>query len=295
MQRAQACFLMCPPNHFAVTYAINPWMNPADWSKDARALTATAHREWEHLSSSLIDLGAKVELVTPQPGMPDMVFTANSAVVLDRKALLACFLHPERQREQPRFAKTFRALQARGVIDSVVALPVGVVLEGAGDCVWDTMRKVFWMGYGQRSDAAASDVVADVFGVETVALELVDPRFYHLDTALCALPGGNVMYLPDAFAPASLELIKARVAPAQRIEVTTEDACRLAANAVAIDDNVLLSVCSDRLRGELEQRGYRVIETSLTSFRRSGGAAFCLTLRLDGCRTLAVADDMVAA
>src|SRR5271166_2444788 len=97
----ETCFLMCPPKHFEVTYAINPWMDPAGWSEDAGALTATAHREWEMLRRALRDLGARVELASPRPGMPDMVFTANSAVVLDRTALLARFRHPERQLEQP--------------------------------------------------------------------------------------------------------------------------------------------------------------------------------------------------
>ena len=105
---AEASFLMCPPEHFAVTYAINPWMDPAAWSKNAGTLTATAHREWEQLRRALLDLGATVEQASPMSGMPDMVFTANAAVVLDRKALLARFRHPERQREQPRFAKEFQ-------------------------------------------------------------------------------------------------------------------------------------------------------------------------------------------
>ena len=292
-----ACFLMCPPKHFAVTYTINPWMDPAGWSKNARALTAAARREWERLQGTLIDLGASVESAAPSPGMPDMVFTANSAVVLDRKALLAHFRHAERQLEQPQFAREFRALQARGVIDGVDTLPAGMVLEGAGDCVWDRTRDLFWMGYGQRSDQAAREVVAELFGVETVSLELVDPRFYHLDTALSPLPRGEVMYLPAAFSRAGQDLIAARVEPSQRIAVAIEDAAQLAANAVAIEDTLVMAACSERLRGMLNERGYGVVETPLASFLRSGGAAFCLTLRLDQrpAKALAKAGAMVAA
>jgi N-dimethylarginine dimethylaminohydrolase len=295
--KIETCFLMCPPKHFAVTYTINPWMDPAGWSKNARALTAAAQREWERLRGALIDLGASIELAAPLPGMPDMVFTANSAVVLDRRALLAHFRHAERQLEQPQFAREFRALQARGVIDRVDTLPAGLVLEGAGDCVWDRARDLFWMGHGQRSDEAGREAVADLFGVETVALELVDPRFYHLDTALSPLPRGEVMYLPAAFSRASQGAIAARVEPSQRIEVAIDDACRLAANAVAINDTLLMAGCSERLRGALNERGYRVIKTPLASFLRSGGGAFCLTLRLDlrSAKALAKADAMVAA
>ena len=129
MRSAKPCFLMCAPAHFAVTYAINPWMDPSEWAQNAHALAANSRREWEHLHQGLLACGASVELVAPRPGMPDMVFTANSAVVLDGKALLARFRHPERQVEQPAFADAFHALQARGVIDAVLELPPGLVLD----------------------------------------------------------------------------------------------------------------------------------------------------------------------
>ncbi len=273
--------LMCRPKHFAVTYAINPWMDPAGWAADGRTLAAAARQEWERLNHALLRLGATIELVPPMPNLPDLVFTANAAVVMDRKALLARFRHAERRREQPYFERAFRELKARGHIDSIVHLPDGLVLEGAGDCVWDRTRGLFWMGYGPRSALAARDTVEETFGLETVALELADPRFYHMDTALGALSRGEVMYFPGAFTGAGLGEIRARVAPNLRIELDEEDASRLAANAVCLGDAVVLSACSPGLRRRLEVRGYRVVSTPLGSFLRSGGSAFCLTLRLD--------------
>ena len=160
-------------------------------------------------------------------------------------------------------------------------MPDGLVLEGAGDCVWDDARNLFWMGYGRRSDVHARDAVEATFGVEVIPLELVDPRFYHLDTALSALPRGELMYFPGAFTAAARAAILKRVDPADRIELTAEDACRLSANAVLLDDTIVLPGCGRRLRAELEQRGYCVRETPLGAFLHSGGAAFCLTLRLD--------------
>jgi len=229
--------------------------------------------------------------------MPDMVFTANAAVVLDGKALLARFRHPQRQLEQLAFANAFRALQTRGIIDVVHELPAGLMLEGAGDCIWDRSRSLFWMGYGQRSDLAARGKVAEVFGVEVMPIELATPRFYHLDTAMCVLSRGEVIYFPSAFSQGSRDAFEARVAPHARIAVSADDACQLAANAVCIDDTLLLSRCTDRLRAQLEEHGYRVVATPLSSFLRSGGAAFCLTLRLD-CRSGDVdtrVDDAAAA
>jgi arginine dihydrolase len=277
----KARFLMCSPEHFGVTYAINPWMDPKSWACDDRALTAASHREWTTLRNRLLELGATIELVPAAPGLPDLVFTANAAVVLDRKALLARFRHPERQQEENHFESAFQLLQQRGLIEAVRRLPESLVLEGAGDCVWDQSRSLFWLGYGPRSDAAACDVIEDVFDAEVIALELADSRFYHMDTALCPLPRGEVMFVPDAFTREGKAAIHERVESLQRIEVGIDDACQLAANAVCLGDVLVMSNCSDRLRSELTQRGYRVVTTPLHSFLRSGGAAFCLTLRLD--------------
>ncbi len=278
---AAAHFLMCPPDHFAVDYSINPWMDPKSWQRNGRALAAVSAKEWGNLHRAMRELGAEIELVPAAAGLPDLVFTANAAVVLDRKALLAHFRHRERQGEEPHFEAAFRSLKDRGLIDGIAKMPDGIVLEGAGDCVWDPVRKMFWMGYGQRSDKAAREVVAREFGVEVAALELADQRFYHMDTALRPLPGGEVVYYPNAFTAAGRAEIRRRVDADKRIELRFEDAQRFAANCVSIGDAVVLSRCSSRLRATLTGRGYRVIETPLDSFLRSGGSAFCLTLRLD--------------
>jgi len=278
---AKPQFLMCPPEHFGVNYAINPWMDPESWARQHRTLVPASKREWTALHRTLLDLGAVVEVAHAAPGIPDLVFTANSAVVLDGNALLARFRHAERQQEEPYCEAAFRSLQARGLVDAVHKLPDGVVLEGAGDCVWDQTRNHFWIGYGPRSDAAARSIVEAFYGVDTVALELADPRFYHLDTALCPLSRGELVYVPSAFAGQGRAAIWDRVAPQQRIEIGLDDACRLAANAVCIGETLVMSACSELLRKQLEERGYHVVVTPLRSFRRSGGAAFCLTLRLD--------------
>jgi N-dimethylarginine dimethylaminohydrolase len=274
-------FLMCRPEHYGVHYAINPWMDPHGWSRDDRSLMTAAHREWSALHRTLRQLGAAIELVPPLDGQPDLVFTANGAVVLDRTALLARFRHDERRGEQAPFEAAFRLLQTRGLIDSVKTLPNGIVLEGAGDCVFDEARRCFWLGHGPRSDIAARGIVAETFGVDVVALELADPRFYHMDTALSALPRGEVMYFPGAFTAGGRAVIQDRVSPDQRIEITEKDACRLAANAVCLDDILVMGGCSARLHDVLAERGYRLAVTPLKAYLRSGGSAFCLTLRLD--------------
>jgi N-dimethylarginine dimethylaminohydrolase len=274
-------FLMCPPQHFAVTYSINPWMDPKAWQAGGDALHASAAPHWSALQAALSASGAAIETIAAEPGLPDLVFTANAAVVLDRKVLLARFRHPERQSEQPVFAAAFRALAARGFIDEAIEMPHGVSLEGAGDCLWDRKRALFWMGTGFRSDAAAARVVGETFGVPCVPLTLADPRFYHLDTAMCALPDGGVIYYPQAFTDAARALIHGRVAPEDRVALGAADAAHFAANAVCVGRTIVLSSASDELKRALQARGYTVMETPLTAFQRSGGSACCLTLRLD--------------
>ena len=203
------------------------------------------------LFSALRAGGASVELVEPQDGMPDLVFTANSAVVLDGRALVARFRHPQRQVEEPVFAEAFHGLRARGLIDDVVMLPPGVTLEGAGDCLWDVHRRLFWMGCGFRSGVEAREIVSVQFGVPCVALALADPTFYHLDTCFSPLPCGAVMYYPAAFTTEGLALIHARTAPEQRIALSRDDAACFAANAVTFGRTILLSSCSQTLRAGL--------------------------------------------
>jgi N-dimethylarginine dimethylaminohydrolase len=274
-------YLMCRPQHFAVTYSINPWMDPKAWADSGDALHATAVRQWAGLHRALTKSGANIELVEPAPGLPDLVFTANAAVVLDGKALLARFRHPERQGEQPVYANAFRMLQARGLIDDIVEMPENIALEGAGDCLWDARRGLFWTGYGFRSDRTASVIVEKTFGAGCVPLELADPHHYHLDTALSPLPCGGVIYHPGAFTPEARDIIEWLVAPCDRIALDPADAARFAANSVSFGQTLVLSSCSEALHRRLAERGYTVVKTPLASFLRSGGSACCLTLRLD--------------
>ena len=274
-------FLMVDPRHYEVAYAINPWMSPAAWSADGAALQGAAWMASAKLANALRHAGARVETMEGAPGAPDLVFPANAAVVLDRRAILARFFHPERQVEEPLFRAAFDALRERGLLDEVATLPQGCVHEGAGDFLYDASRDLFWAGHGQRSNRAGTDAVAAFFGRETVRLELTTPKFYHLDTCFCPLPGGEILYYPPAFTPEALRAIEARVEPAQRLIADDEDAVRFCVNAVAFGREIVMARAADRLRARLAERGYRLHEVDLAPFILSGGGAYCMTLRLD--------------
>jgi ornithine aminotransferase len=272
--------LMSPPDFFEVAYSINPWMNPEQWSLDAKRLTRDAMSGWDTLRATYEALGARVLVKPAAKGWPDLVFTANCAVVLDGKAILARYLKSERAGEELHGQRMFEQLRARGEIDAIYRTPEGVYFEGAGDAIYDPQRRVMWMGYGQRSSRCAHHTVEQVLGIPTLSLELVDAHYYHLDTAFCLLSGGEILYHPAAFTDEGREQIRA-LAGDQLIEAPLEDAANLGVNSVCIGRDVVLCYCSAALRERLQERGYRPHVVPLGSFNRSGGAAYCLTLKLN--------------
>ena len=271
-------FLMTDPSCFDVSYQINPWMKPTAWRSEDRAAALLAS---SRLRAALQTAGARVETIGAVRGLPDLVFPANAAVVLDGKVLLARFRHPERQGEEAVFRSVFARLKARGLADELVDLPDGVLQEGAGDAIWDADRGHFWAGYGPRSTKSSVAAIRRTFGREVVGLELASDRFYHLDTCFCPLAGGAVLYYPDAFTPGAEALIREHVPAAQRIEAGADEAAAFCVNAVNLDAEVIMARAPASLKAKLAAHGYRLTEIDLDPFILSGGAAYCMTLRLD--------------
>jgi N-dimethylarginine dimethylaminohydrolase len=286
-------FLMTDAGHFDVSYQINPWMDPTAWRADPAARRAAATKASAQLRAALEASGAKVETVGAVAGLPDLVFPANAAVVLDGKVLLARFRHPERQGEEAVFRAAFEALKARGLVEEIHELPDGVLQEGAGDAIWDHARGFFWVGYGQRSTRDSIAVIEQVFGQKTVALELATDRFYHLDTCFCPLAGGKLLYYPPAFTDAALAAIHAHVRPEDRIVASDAEAAAFCVNAVAIGHHVVMAEPPRSLRDRLAAHGFSVTGVDLAPFILSGGGAYCMTLRLD--RSSAAAEALCAA
>lgn len=273
--------LTVDPGHFEVTYSINPWMDPGRWAEDGPRLHAQAQAAAAALVAALERAGCRVETAAGTAGLPDMVFPANAAVVLDRRALLARFRHPQRQGEEAEFARIFADLQARGLIDEVATLPEGVFQEGAGDCIWDAGRGHFWAGFGPRSSESSIDCLSRHFGQPVVALGLASERCYHLDVCFLPLSGGEILYLPEALTPAARAELRRRVPAHLLIEATETDLRHFNINAVNVDRTVVMSTATPALRRVLGARGYQLDEVDLAPFMMSGGGAYCMTLRLD--------------
>jgi arginine dihydrolase len=266
----QATFLMCPPKLYDVNYVINPWME-GNVHRSSRELAAA---QWEQLHQALAKI-ADVLLVEPQPGSPDMVFTANAGLVRQGIVALSSFHHAERQGEEPHFRKWFS--------DSGFAvreIPRSTPFEGEGDALFEADGSRLWAGHGLRTRESSHRHLLETWDTEVISLRLIDPRFYHLDTCFCPLSNGDLMYFAPAFDAPSRALIETHYTRSKRIAVDEADALRFACNAVNVGRTILLNEISDRLCAELQVRGFRVIQVKLTEFLKAGGAAKCLVLRL---------------
>jgi lysine-ketoglutarate reductase/saccharopine dehydrogenase-like protein (TIGR00300 family) len=268
-------YLMCPPEFYQVDYVINPWME----GNVDRASATLAAEQWRGLHE-ILAREATVELITPRPGLPDMVFTANSGLVLGQDVILGRFLHRERRDEEPHFRNWFQQHGFR-----VHELPKDLPFEGAGDALFDPVRTLLWAGYGFRTELDAHTTLATLLGIEVVSLRLIDKRFYHLDTCFCPLERGYVLYYPPAFDSRSNNQIERRVPANRRVILEEADAIHFAANGVNIGDAVVLHRAGEALKLRLAAAGFRVFESPLTEFIKAGGAAKCLTLRLSEQRT----------
>jgi N-dimethylarginine dimethylaminohydrolase len=259
-------YLMCPPEHFAVTYAINPWMRP-----DTPVDPALAMRQWETLRQTYESLGHTVQIIDPVPGLPDMVFAANGATVIDSTVLGVRFRYPERAAEADAYLAWFRSHGYTAVHEAKL------VNEGEGDILVAGDGTIL-AGYGFRSDVGAAEELAAVFGRRVVSLRLVDDRYYHLDTALCVLDATTAMYYPAAFDDAGRAVL-ASVFP-ELIEAKDEDAEVLGLNAVSDGRRVVLAAAAAGLARSLTARGFEVVPVDMSELLKAGGGAKCCTLEL---------------
>jgi N-dimethylarginine dimethylaminohydrolase len=260
--------LMCPPVHFQIAYAINPWMQ-LGCALDA----ALAMAQWEGVRDAYRALGHRVDLLEPVAGLPDQVFAANGAVVVGGRGYGAKFRHPERTGEEQPFADTLLRL---GVRDLTRPRHVN---EGEGDFLY-LDDDLLLAGHGFRTTVAAHQEAAAALGVEVLSLELVDPRFYHLDVALMTLDDDAVAVYAPAFTPAGLAALRARVATV--VEVEEADALVLGLNGVSDGLHVVLEQEATGFAAQLRALGFVPVGVPTSELRKAGGSVKCCTQELRG-------------
>ena len=273
-------FLMCPPTYFDVVYEINPWMDlgvPVD--------TSRAVAQWEALRETYERHGHTVHVIDPEPGLPDMVYAANGGLVVCGRALAPRFTYPERQAEGPAYERWFAAAARAGILG-----PGGVCVgqadelnEGEGDIL--LAGDLLLAGTGFRTSRAAhAELVRRLRlaeqGITVVSLELVDPFYYHLDTALTVLDGtsGLVAYLPEAFSRASLETLRDLFPDA--ILADPDDAAAFGLNAVSDGLHVYLNAQATGMHDKLRERGFEPVGIEIDEIVKGGGSVKCCTLTI---------------
>lgn len=257
-------YAMTPPTFFAVEYAINPWMDlstPVD--------VGVAHAQWENLYQTYLSLGHHVDIVEPVPGLPDMVYAANGGFIADDIAIVAKFRYAERADEARAYAawmasRGYRPLSTRHVN------------EGQGDLLM--VGDIVLAGYGFRTDRRAHDEISAALGFPVVSLELVDPRFYHLDTALAVLDDHTIAYYPPAFSEAAHDQLRALFPAA--IVVGSADAYVLGLNAVSDGLHVVIPSGATHFATQLREAGFEPVGVDLSELLKGGGSVKCCTLEV---------------
>ena len=257
-------YAMTRPDHFAVRYSINPWMDPSQPVDRALALA-----QWQALHDCLVGLGHTVGLIEPLPGLPDMVYAANGGFVLDGRAYGARFAHTERSAEAPAIAAWFAAM-------GLTVVDPSFVNEGEGDfLVW---RAGILAGHGFRTDVRAHAELAALTGLEVISLELVDPRYYHLDTALAVLDDTTVAYHPGAFTGPSRELLAGLFPDA--VIVSADDAAVLGLNVISDGRHVVHPAAAVGFAAQVRDRGFEPIGLEWSELLKGGGGPKCCVLEI---------------
>lgn len=263
--------LMCEPDFYGVTYDINPWMT----GNEGQVNTSLARRQWNDLRALLMSLGCKVtSLRNPPSNAPDAVFTANAGQVLGRNILLSNFKHHERKVEEPFFDAALSEL-------GYTVVPCCKTYEGQGDTVIDKSRRIAFIGTGHRSAKCSGKCVKEFLGdnIDTMlALDLVDDRFYHLDTCLSIVNGHAFLY-PDAFSDVSQKVLHT-IYQDKYVPISEKDAEYFACNLKQVGNNIVLNRASAALKKKFASLGLTVHQTSMTEFLKAGGSVRCLTLDL---------------
>ena len=265
--------LLCAPDHYGIEYEINPWM-----SRARGADTPAAQAQWKGLHEKLLALGCDVHLVPGVPRLPDMVFTANAGLTVGKKFIPSNFRHQERAAEAPLFAQW---MEDAGY--EIIWLPKDQFFEGEGDALF--AGDALFCGYKFRTDVNAHRTVADILKCLVISVELVDPRFYHIDTCFCPLPDGGAFWFPAAFDEYGQRTIRDHLP--DLIDVPEEEAVHFSCNAVVLEKEIVLPEGAPKLVESLGKRGYNCHALPMTEFLKAGGACKCLTMFMPQRETVA--------
>jgi len=257
-------FLLCRPDFFNISYSINPWMN------NEKVDVSNALRQWQNLEFELKINGCNVETIDQVQGLPDMVFTANAGTVHKNNIVMSNFKHKERRDERAIFREWFDKKNY-----NIIDLHETMIFEGCGDTA--IHNNIMIGGYGFRSDLISLEVAAGALNISLVDVKLVDPRFYHLDTCFCIVSKNEAIFYPGAFDKKSISKLETVF---DLIPVTEEDAEQFICNSVIVGDTMIMPKNSSKITKKLAQKKIKMVQIDLSEFKKSGGSAQCLCLKI---------------
>ncbi len=258
-------FLLCPPDHFKIDYSINPWMtgDPVD--------NRLSQDQWLGLVKAIQESGGVVKTISPQSGLPDMVFTANAGIVSGKTFVISSMKHDERKGESTHFRKWF-INEGFSVVDIVP----GLSFEGCGDSLIHSNTLIG--GYGYRSDLLSLEITAGALGLQLISLELVDPRYYHLDTCFCKVSDTHAIYFPDAFKSGEIEKLSGVI---NLIPISEADARLFMCNSMLVNETLLIPSRHSEVEKVLKNNhGIKTRPVDVGEFLKSGGSIQCLCLKI---------------
>jgi N-dimethylarginine dimethylaminohydrolase len=178
-----------------------------------------------------------------------------------------------RQKEVPHYVEWF---EKRGY--RIIGLDLqGEYLEGHGDLLWHPDRSKIWAGYGFRSTLGGVQkfsAAMQELGFPVMPLHLVDDHCYHLDTCLCPLNNDAALVYPGAYAPDSLQVLRAGW---QRLhELTRNEALQFIGNGIVANGRYITPRTTPNLEKILAQENLTPVLVNTSEFEKSGGSAFCM-------------------
>lgn len=255
--------LLCRPIYFRVDYEINPWMKIGSVNQQI------AIAQWENLVSEYKKLNLNVEIIEQDQKFPDMVFATDQGVLIkDKEILLSRFRYLERRGESEYYKQWY---EDHGY--KIKMLPNNIFFEGGGEL--QHWRDNLLIGFGFRTDQNAINSVEKIFNKNCIKLELIDKRFYHLDTCLMVLNNDVIFYYPQAFSSSSIQQLKSIVPNLLKIEY--DEVVNFAANSIVFGSTVFIQEGNIKMSNQMTKLGYKVIPVNVGEFIKAGGGAHCLT------------------
>jgi dimethylargininase len=251
--RFSHAIVRAPASNFADGLTTITWTEPPSFER-----LLIQHRAYVE---ALHEAGLTIETLPALAAYPDAYFVEDVAVVVPELAIVTRPGAPERRDEADHIVEALSAHR------HIVRLESPATLDG-GD-VLVVGRRIF-VGLSGRTNEAGFSSLRDLLLPHGYRVEAIPVAAgLHLKSSV-SLIGPDALVVTPAFADLA-EL-------AERIVVSEAEA--YAANAVWVNDHLLVAAGFSTLANRLRGRGFELIELDMSEVAKMDGGLSCLSLRL---------------